>query len=86
MDTPPAINVFSSLSSPYQLLIGLVFLHRMTRLVQTQAYQMQTNKNGGLTPPALEIRSYMFNGLRCDSEASSSRFSMLIQVLLCKSC
>ena len=33
---------------------------------------------------ALKIRLYIFNGHCCDSKASSSRFCVLIQVLLCK--
>lgn len=74
--------IYSSLSSPYQLLIGRVHQNRMTRLVLLMKSISDMNKQKW-APRALKS-GFAFDGLCCDSKASSSRFCVIIQVLLCK--
>lgn len=74
--------IYSSLSSPYQLLIGRVHWNRMTRLVLLMKSISDMNKQKWALR-ALKSGS-TFDGLCCDSKASSSQFCVIIQVLLCK--
>lgn len=86
MDTQP-VQLYSSPSSPYQLLIGHVFWNRMTRLVlftRSILDKDRRKKDTMWALLALKIRWCIFNGHCCDSKASSSQFCVLIQVLLCK--
>lgn len=73
---------YSSLSSPHQRLIGRVHWNRMTRLVLLLKSISDMDK---LKWALRALKSgFSFDGLCCDSKASSSRFCVIIQVLLCK--
>lgn len=74
--------IYSSLSSPYQLLIGRVHWNRMTRLVLLMKSISDMNKRKWALQ-ALKS-GFTFDGLCCDSKASSSQLCVIIQVLLCK--
>lgn len=81
----------SSVSSPCQLLIGRVFLksewldwYFSWKAFQTLSNVLDYNNTNNVSTAKHWKSGYTSNGHCCDSKASSSRFCVLIQVLLCK--